>query len=170
MNFVRDIWDILSSIVGYFQFCTFIDEWDEGVLLRRGKFVRTVAKGIVWHLPFDIDEIHTMNVRPTAMELDEQSLLTADDQRIVISVVLMWSIFDIKKCMLDVEDASDTLGDIAVGYVAELVEEWDFADIRTHDFRKELKKRIQKQARKFGISVPTVKVSDLIAVRAYKLF
>lgn len=169
MNFVRDFWDILISIIGWFQICTFIDEWDEGVLLRRGKFSRTVSKGIAWHLPFGFDEITTMNVKPTAMELDEQVLTTSDGVKIVISVNLLWSIFDIKKCMVDVEDASDTLSDIALGFVQELVEETEWDEICTKEFRKELKARIQKQARKFGIGVSTVKIANLAETRVIRL-
>lgn len=169
MNFVRDTWDILWTVLGYFQICTFVNAWDEGVLLRRGKFSRVVKPGIAWHLPLEIDSIVTMNVKPSAMELDEQVLTTADGYKVVISVNLLWSIFDIQKCIVDVEDASDTLSDIALGFVQELVEETDCDDISTKSFRSALKQRIQKQARKFGITVSTVKVANFAETRVYRL-
>lgn len=169
MNFVTSTWDIIWEVLGWFQICTFLDEWEEGVVLRRGKFKKVAGAGICWHLPLDIDEIHTMNVKPDAMELDEQVLTTADEVKIVISVNMLWSIFDIKKCIIDVEDAEETLSDIALGYVQELVEETKWDDVRTKAFRKELKQRIQKQARKFGISVSTVKLANLAETRVYRL-
>jgi len=169
MNFVTATWDIIWQVLGWFQICTFIDEWEEGVLLRRGKFVRTVKPGIAWHLPLEIDEITTMNVKPDSMELDEQVLTTYDGTKIVISVNLLWSVFDIKKCIIDVEDAADTLSDIALGFVQELVEETEWDEIQTKAFRKELKLRIQKQARKFGITATTVKVANLAETRVYRL-
>lgn len=169
MNFIRDAWDILWSILGWFQICTFIDPWEEGILVRRGKFSRIVGPGIAWHLPLEIDTITTMNVKQDSMELDEQVLTTYDDRKIVISVNLLWSIFDIKKCMIDVEDASETLSDIALGYVHELVEETEWDEIRTKAFRSELKKRIQKQARKFGITASTVKIANIAETRVYRL-
>lgn len=163
------LFDVLFDIIGWFQICTFVDEWNEGVLLRRGKFSRVVKPGIAWHLPFGIDEIHLMNVKPSAMDLDEQVLTTADGYEIVISVNLLWSIFDIRKCLIDVEDASDTLSDIAVGFVHELVEETEWDEICTKAFRSELKRLIQKQARKFGITVSTVKVVNLAEARVFRL-
>lgn len=169
MNFVASTWDIFWEFLGWFQVCTFIDEWEEGVLLRRGKFKRTVKPGIAWHLPLDIDQIHTMNVKPDAMELDEQVLTTKDNKKIVISVNMLWSIFDIKKCMIDVENAEETLGDIALGYVHDLVEVTNWNDIRTKAFRNELKRLIQKQARKFGITASTVKIANLAETRVYRL-
>jgi len=111
-----------------------------------------------------------MNVKPDAMELGEQVLTTIDDVEIVIRAVLMWSIFDIKKCTLDVEVAEETLRDIAVGYVQELVEETKWTLIRTKEFRRELKRRIQGQARKWGITVSSVKLKDLAKTRAYRIF
>jgi len=169
MNFVRDAWEILWDILGYFQIITFLDEWEEGIVLQAGKYRRTVTAGWWLHCPLGIDEIHVMNVKPDAMELDEQVLTTADDYSIIIKVVLMWSIFDIKKCTLDVEDAADTLQQIAVGYVHDLVEETEWDDIRIKAFRTALKLSIQKQARKFGITVSQVKLQDLALTKVFRL-
>lgn len=169
MDFMRSAWDIIWEVLGWFQFCTFIDEWEEGVLLRRGRFVRVVKPGIAWHLPLEIDDITCLNVKTASMELAEQVLTTKDKQSIVISVNMLWSIFDIKKCVVDVEDAADTLSDIVLGYVHDLVEETTWHQIKTESFRKELKRLIQKQARKFGIAVSTVKIANLAKTRVYRL-
>ena len=163
---------------------TFIDAWEEGVLLRAGRMRESrqhwwqfwrrksyiVKPGIVFHLPFEIDEITTMNVKPTALELEEQSLTTGDNKEIVCRGVLMWSIFDIKKCTIDVEDAQETLGDIAVGVIQEMVEQQDWDYIRTPEFRSDMKKAIQKQSRKWGITVSTVKFQDLTLAATYRIF
>ena len=169
MDFIASFWGIIWEILGWFQICTFIDPWEEGIVVRRGKFSRIIGPGIAWHLPFAIDDIHTMNVKPAAMELDEQVLTTADGKQIILAAVLMWSIFDIKKIFLNVENASATLSDILVGFIHELVERstWDY--IRTPQFLVELKRIIQPTARKYGISVSTVKLHDLAETRVYRL-
>ena len=170
MNWVASAWDTLWEVLGWFQFITFVDEWEEGVVLQAGKFRRVLKPGWRLHLPFGIDEIYVMNVRLDAMELDEQVLTTLDGVKIVVRVVLMWSIFDIKKCTLDVDNAEETLQDIAVGFVQEIVEEYEWKDVQTKSFRTELKKRIQHQARKWGMAVPTVKLKDLAETRVYRIF
>lgn len=164
------LFDALWSLIEYFRFATVIDHWDQGVLLRFGKFKRTLDPGIRFHLPFSIDDIYTANIKPTALELAEQSLITYDDTRIVLRAVLMWSIFDIKKTLLEVEDYENTLADIAVGFIQEMVEESPWEDIRTPEFRRVLKKRIQKQARSWGITVSSVKFQDLCEARSLRLF
>jgi len=169
MNFIASTWEIIWDVLGWFQVCTFIDEWEEGVLLRRGKFSRAVGPGIAWHLPLGIDEITVQNVKPCAMDLGEQVLTTKDEVKLVISIVLMWSIFDIRKCLVDVENAEETLEQIALGYVHDRVEETKWNEIRTKAFRTELKHDVQKQARKFGISVATVKIANLAETKVFRL-
>lgn len=170
MDFVRSFWDIIWEVLGWFQVITFIDEWEEGVVLQAGKFRRVVKAGWWLHCPLEIDEFHTMNIRPTAMELAEQSLTTRDDVEIVCRGVLIWSIFDIKKAILDVEDASDSLNDIAVGIIQDQVEQQDWEYIRSPEFRKDVKKAIQRQARVWGISVKTFKFQDLVKAPSYRVF
>ncbi len=170
MNFVREIWDIIWEIIGFFQFITFIDEWEEGIVLQAGKFRRVLKPGWRMHCPFGVDELYTLNIRPDAMELTEQVLTTKDGVKIVIRGVLMWTIFDIKKCTLDVENAADTLGDIAVGFIQELVERTTWRKVQTRRFRKALTRRIDKQARKWGIAVSTVKLQDIAETRVYSIF
>lgn len=170
MNFVKDFWDIIWEVLGWFQLITFINPWEEGIVIQAGTFRRVLKPGWRWHLPFGIDELLTMNVKPAAMELEEQSLTSRDDKKIVCRGVLMWTVFDIKKCFIDVEDAEETLEDISVGVIQEQVEQADWSYIRSSDFRNDMKVAIQKQARKFGISVSTVKFQDLTLAESHRIF
>ena len=170
MNFVKDFWQVIWQVIGWFKVIVFIYDWQEGIVVQAGKFRRVLKPGWRWHLPLKIDEIITMNIMPTAMELEEQSLTTKNDVDIVCRGVLMWSIFDIRKCVIDVEDAEDTLNDIAVGIIQEQVEENEWSYIRSLEFRTDIKKAIQKQARTWGIKVPTFKFQDLVKANAYRVF
>ena len=170
MNFVKDFWDVLWKILGWFKIITFIEEWNEGLVIQAGKFRRTLKPGWWFHLPLGIDEIYIINVKPAALELEEQSLTTRDSMKIVCRGVLMWSVFDVKKIYIEVEDAEDTLGDIAVGVIQEQIEQQDWEYIRTPEFRTDMKKAIQKQARKWGITVSSVKFQDLTLADSYRIF
>ncbi len=170
MNFIKDFWDVIWEVLGWFQVITFIDPWEEGIVVQAGTFRRVIKSGWWLHCPFEIDEIFSMNVKPAAMELEEQSLTTADNKKIVCKGVMMWSVFDIKKVFCDVDDAEDTLGDIAVGIIQEMVEQQDWEYIRTPEFRADITKAIQKQARKWGISITKFKFQDLVLADAHRIF
>ena len=170
MNFVRDFWDVIWEVLGWFQVITFVDPWEEGIVVQAGKFRRTLKPGWWMHLPLTIDEIFTMNVKPAAMELEEQSCTTRDGKKIVCKGVMMWSIFDIRKAFEDVEDVEETTGDIAVGVIQEMVEQQDWEYIRTPEFRVDCKKAIQREARKWGVSCRKFKFKDLVLADSYRVF
>ncbi len=164
------LWEVIKEIWGWFEWLTFIDEWEEAVVLQTGRFRRVLKPGWWLIVPFAIDEVFTMNVKPSAMELDEQALTTSDDKDIVVKGVLMWSIFDIRKAICDVEDVEETLGDIALGIVQDMVETREWAYIKTAECRREIKKAIQVQARKWGITVSTFKFQSIVRARTFKVF
>lgn len=163
------LWEVIKELLRYVKFITFVDAWDEGVLLRRGTYVRVLKPGVVYHWPF-LDELHFMNVKPTALELEEQSLTTSCGRRIVCRGVLMWGIKDIYQCIVEVEDAESTLADIAVGVIQELVEVTRWEDITHKEFRQDVRRAVQKQAKEWGIKVSTFKFQDLTEARSYRLF
>ena len=170
MDIFTGLWMVIKEILGSIKVIVVIEEWEEAVQLRMGRFRRIRKPGWWFHRPFGIDEFYTFNVKPSAMELDEQALVTRDGHEIVVKGVLMWSIFDIRKAVCDVENAPDTLGDIALGIIQETVqvEDWDY--LRTEACRKDIKKRIQRQARKWGISVSSFKWQSIVQARTFKLF
>ena len=170
MDIFTGLWTVLKDIFRSFQIITVIYQWQEGVQLRMGKFKRVVTPGWWLHRPFGVDVFFTLNVKIAALELDEQALTTGDDVEIVVKGVLMWSIFDIRKAICDVEDVEETLGDIALGIIQDMVETqgWDY--LRTEECRKDIKKMIQRQARKWGVSVSSFKWQSIVRARTYKVF
>ena len=169
-NFVSGFWEIFKEIWRWCEFITVLDPWEEGVQIRFGKFQRVVQGGWWLHLPFLIDEFHCLNVRPTAMLLNEQALTTRDNKDIVVQGVLMWSVFDVKRALLDVENVTETLEQIAIGIVQDVVETQTWAYIRTPECRKDIKKAIQSQARRWGVTVSTFKFQSIVQADAYKIF
>ena len=169
MDFSKSCWEFFWEVLGWLQICTFTDPGEQGSVVRRGMIARVVKPGIAWHLPIEIDSIHTINIKLAAMSLKEQALTTKDGKKIILSAILMWSIINVKKVFLDVEDASDTLADIGVGVIHDHVERSNWEYICTPAFRADLKKAIQKTAHKFGISVSTVKFKNLAETKMYRL-
>ena len=164
------LFDVLFQVIGLFQFWTVIDAYEEGVLLRFGKYKRSVGPGLNFHLPFYIDSIKVDNVVPNCLSIPTQSLTTRDGKSVVIEALILWRIEDIKKVILDVEDATTSLHEITAGYIHEQVASNDWEEIRQPKFPDTLKKHIQKQAGKWGIKVMNVKFSDCSLSRSYRLW
>ena len=162
--------DLLVQFMGLFRVYTFILQWQEGVVLRCGKYHRTVTPGWCWLLPLNLERVVIDNVLPATLDLGIQSLHTADDIHVNIQASLLWKITDIRRVLLEVEDADDALVDAATGYITDMVEAHTWNEIRSPDFAKLLKSTIQKQARKWGISVMKVYISDCSKTGAIRIW
>ena len=162
--------DLVIQFIKLGQIYIFVDQYEEGVVLRCGKYKRTVGPGLHWLLPLNFETCLTDNVVMATDELDVQTLTTKDNKTINIALVLTWKITDIRRILLDVEDADDALTDAAAGYLGDMVETHTWAQIRKPEFVLTLKKQIQQQAREWGIKVIKVKCSQKAIGRGYKLW
>lgn len=152
----------LTGWVDWFQFIVVLEPYEEGVLTRMGKFKKVVKGG--WHfvIPFGVDEITKENVATEVAEMGTQSLTTGDGQTIQLAAVITYHIFDVRKYIIDVEDAGDALTDAASGYITDQVASTPWSEITKPSFSKSLKKHIQTQARKWGIGVTNLQFSDVV--------
>lgn len=167
---MEKIVDMLIGFIGMFRFFTVVDAFENGVKLRWGKYVKTVKPGFRWQLPLGIDEILTVNVVTDPVVVGPQSLTTKDGKSVVILAIVTWKTFDARKVLLEVDGAESALVDVSCGYIHEQVAAHTWATIRTPEFPNSLKKHIQKQARKWGISVTNVQFSDCSLSRSYRLW
>ena len=162
--------DLIVKFIGLFQVYTFIAQYEEGVVLRCGKYHRTVKPGWRWILPLNLESVLTDNVVPTTTALGVQSLHTIDGRHINIKGVLFWKITDIRRVLLDVEDADGVLADASRGYISEMVADHTWDEIRSPKFVRNLKSKIQEQAREWGIRVMKVYISDCSKTRAIRMW
>ena len=162
--------DLIVKFIGLFQVYTFIDQYKEGVVLRYGKYHRTIKPGWRWVLPLNLEYVLVDNVVPTTTKLGVQSLHTSDDHHINIQGVLLWKITDIRKVILNIEQADDALTDAATGYISEMVANHTWDEIRDPQFARNLKSKIQEQAREWGIRVMKVYISDCSKTRAIRMW
>lgn len=170
MNFITGAWDMIKELLAWAVFWVVIDQYEEGVLLRCGKFKRCLKPGLRFVLPCGIDKVQVDNVVLATLSLDTQSLTTKDGKAIVIEAFLTWKIIDIRKVLLEVEAVADALTDVASGYIAEQVSCHTWAVVRQPEFSRTLRKHIQKQAGQWGISVTNVQFSDCALAASYRLW
>lgn len=171
--------DLVINFLELFKFWIVIDEFERGVVLTLGKprdkrFLGffggyLLEPGIHWVWPMAIESVLTDNVVPTTVSLKPQSLTTKDGASIVISVAITWKIKDIRKLLLDVEDADGALVDSAHGAVCDLVSKNTWADIQLPEFSKELTRSVRKKAFRWGIEVDEVYVSDKVQTPSIRI-
>jgi len=161
--------DLVLQFLDLFKPFTVINEFEQGVLLRLGKYKRTLSSGFHWIIPFNVDNVLVDNVVPRTVNLGEQGLTTLDGKSITVSAVVTAQIRDIRRALLEVEHVDEALMDSCYATIGDLIVAHDWDSIRTAEFTETVTKACRKQAFRYGLEVLRVQFADRIPVRAFRL-
>jgi regulator of protease activity HflC (stomatin/prohibitin superfamily) len=146
-----------------------VDQYEKGILLRFGKFVRCVEPGLHIKWPY-ADKIMTEHVAWTTINLPPQSLVTKDDKNIVISAVIKYRVNDIKTFLLEVWDTVDAISDMTQGIIKKAVMSKTWEELRNEEVDNELAKKSRIEAKRWGIEIGAVTLANLAQIRSIRLF
>ena len=173
--------DLLVTWIKLFFIGFFINEYQQGVVLRLGKFHRQVGPGFHWKWPFDIEVEISTNVVPETMMVGPQSLTTQDGVSIVISTVVTFKVDDPRKYLLEVDGAQQVIEDTTYGAVASFVMDhtWDqlrsISPVGNGEKEKflnsdnEITKIVRRLAKSYGVEILNVRLSDCTKSRSIRL-
>ena len=145
-----------------------IREYEEAVLLRFGMFNRVMLAGIHFKIPL-IDEVLEQHVVVTTLSLDAQSLYTKDKQNIVVKAVIKYKIADVKTFLLEVYDAQDALSDMSQSIIKNVIMSMSMDECTDSELDNTLTKKVRVEARKWGVEVQQVTLTDLAPIRSFRL-
>jgi regulator of protease activity HflC (stomatin/prohibitin superfamily) len=145
-----------------------IREYEEAVLLRFGMFNKVMLAGLRFKIPL-IDEVLDQHVVVTTLSLDAQSLYTKDKQNIVVKAVIKYKISDVKTFLLEVYDAQDALSDMSQSIIKNVIMSMSMDECTDSELDNTLTKKVRVEARKWGVEVQQVTLTDLAPIRSYRL-
>lgn len=164
---------LLVEFIELFFVWRIVEHYEEGVVLRLGKYHRTVKPGRVWVLPFGIDVVMTHSVKTVTRNLSSQTLLTKDGETVVIALVIKFRVTDIQKFLLEVGDeetnGDEVLVDMAYGMLASKVQNSDYEDLSTQRFVDKVRTKIRQRCHRLGCELEQVWVTDCSPARAFRL-
>jgi regulator of protease activity HflC (stomatin/prohibitin superfamily) len=181
------LWDILKEFYYDLLFWVTINHYDRGVRLRVGKHIRPGIKvfrwrigklsgevlkpGFHWKWPF-ADNILTIMVKPTTLDLTEQSLCTHDGIEVVIECSIKYSVSNPTILLLEVHSATDALADMSKEIIGATMSMYDYNEVRgelREQFKLQVLRKIRDEARKWGIRVSTFNIATLSRMRSIRL-
>lgn len=163
------IMDWVEYLIAYFQFLFVIDQYDMGVVLRFGVYNRTVGPGLHLIAPFGIEESLEDTVVRTTSYLETQTVTSSDGKSVNITGILVYKIGNIKRWLLEVDDAEDALHDMTYGIISELAETKTWQQIMKPAFMEEVTELVQEEAISWGARVVAVKLADRVQSRSLRL-
>lgn len=163
--------DLLIEFAQLFQVFVYVDHYDEAVVLRFGKYHRTLKPGAHWVAPFGIEDLIDVNVKPEPMYLDTQSLHTEDEFAINIQVGLVYEVFNPKAFLLDYAESADQVAMLTAGVVAETVHNTKWGTMRdSNDWLRRVQTRANSSIRVRGAKITKMVVQDLANGDANRLW
>ena len=145
-----------------------IRDYEEAVLLRFGKFKQVLKPGLHFKIPM-FDEVIDQHVVVTALSLDAQSLYTKDKQNIVVKGLVKYKIADVKIFLLEVYDAQDAISDMSQSIIKNVIMSMTLEECTDVELDNTLTKKVRVEAKKWGVEVQQVTLTDLAPIRSIRL-
>jgi regulator of protease activity HflC (stomatin/prohibitin superfamily) len=169
---------MLESIIGwlreifkdYIQWWFFVNQYQEAVILRMGKYHRTMKPGLYFKWPFIEEVIHALTI-PTTYDLREQSLVTKDGISVTVQGMVKAKVTDTKKFSTEVYDQADALGDTTMGVIARVVMDGTYDDLKnpTVDVNNKITIKARAAAKQWGIEVMQVTLIQIAPAKNLRI-
>ena len=154
-------WSQISPVV-------IVPIYEEAVLLRVGKFLKILKPGLHFKIPL-FDEVISQHVVVTTISLPAQSLYTKDKQNIVCKGVIKYRIADVKIFLLEVYDAQDAISDMTQSIIKKIITSASLEECIDPEIDNLLTKKVRVEARKWGVDVQQVTLTDIAPIRSFRL-
>ena len=185
VRLIAGIFSILVLIVLVWTSYYTVQAESEGVVLRFGKFLKTVEPGLHFKLPFGIDQV---TVLPTRRQLklefgfvtpgytntdqpgtegpEERSMVTGDLNAALVEWVVQYRISDPKQYLFDVRNPGQTLRDVSETSMREVVGDRTVDEVITigrQDIEVAALARMQELATRYrlGVRVDQVQLKNV---------
>lgn len=143
-----------------------VNQWEKGVHLRFGKFLKVVEPGLKTKIPF-FDTILTTPVITQTVNLSPQTVTSEDEKSVVLSSIVRYHIHDVEKFLLGVMHANDVLVDTTQGIIRDMVEGSKWNDL--YDLGSVVTPEVNEEVSKWGITVEQVSFPDLGEIKTYRI-
>jgi membrane protease subunit HflK len=162
-------------IVGLWLFTGFyrVEPNELGIVTRFGKWVETTQPGLHYHLPVPIESVETPSVttqnrvdvglpstdvgRPVRRESADESLILTGDENIAdVAFSVFWVIDDAGKYLFNIQDPDETVRDVAVSAMREVIGRSRLQDAQTEGRGKiasEARDLIQQVLNSYGAGI-----------------
>ncbi len=161
-----------------------VDQTEQAVITRFGRYVRTSGPGLGWKLPFGIEKnynVPTQKVQTLTFgyrsgdgslssartNTDESVMLTGDLNIVDVEWIVQYRIRDPKAWLFNVRDKETTIRDISQSIMNQLVGDLPILSVMSnqrtqieYDAEKEIQSIFDRYG--FGIEIVTVKLQNIV--------
>jgi len=140
------------------------DQWEKAVVLRMGKFTGLRGPGIFFTIPI-IDKVDNyIDQRVRVTEFKAEQTLTKDTVPVNVDAVVYWTVWDVEKAALEVQDYDAAISYIAQTGLRDVIGKHELAELLQERDKVTdlLQKILDEQTNPWGITCQNVGIKDIV--------
>ena len=154
---------IVVAVLGWMATGLYRVNADErGIVLRFGAFAAATSPGLRWHLPWPIESVEKVAVTRVNTTRQQTRMLTADENIVVVDLVVQYQNADAQAFLFNVQDPEGTLSEIIESVIREVVGKYS-ADFVLLEGRAQIaiesQKLIQEALEDYEVGITVTKVN-----------
>lgn len=139
-----------------------INQYERGVVLRFGKFKRTLNPGLHIIIPY-IDVMKKVDIRTTPMDIPKQEVITKDNITVNVDAVVYFKVLDSKKAVLDITNYSYATSTFAQTALRDVTGNFELDELlsKRDEISSQIKEIVDKRTDLWGIDIEDVKLQNI---------
>ena len=153
----------VALVAGWFALgLRIINEYEQGVVLRLGRFVGVRTAGLKWIIPF-VDRMIIIDMRITAEQVPPQDVITRDNVSVKVNAVLYFRVVDPERAIINVENYMEATGQLAQTTLRSVLGQHELDELLAERDRLniDLQKILDQQTDQWGIKVANVEIKHV---------
>ncbi|MBI9055859.1 MAG: slipin family protein [Bacteroidales bacterium] len=140
------------------------DQWEKAIVLRMGKYNGLKGPGLFFIIPIvdKVDDYIDQRVRVTDFKAEQT--LTKDTVPVNVDAVVYWTVWDVEKAALEVQEYQRAISYIAQTGLRDIIGKHELAELlqERDKIAEDLQKILDNNTNSWGITCQTVGIKDII--------
>ncbi len=144
------------------------DQWEKGVVLRMGKYKGLRGPGPFMIIPVIDTVVNYIDQRIRVTEFKAEQTLTKDTVPVNVDAVVYWTVWDVEKAALEVQDYERAIAYIAQTGLRDTIGKNELSELlqERDKIAEDLQKVLDNNTNSWGITCQTVGIKDIIIPQA----
>jgi regulator of protease activity HflC (stomatin/prohibitin superfamily) len=154
---------VLAAAVLFVPSVRKLDEWERGIVLRFGRFLRVKGPGLFFLVPLADRIVQTVDLRIRVTDFSAQETLTKDSVTVTVDALCFWLVWDPEKAVLEVEDYQNAVILSAKTALRNSISSHDLSTFLEHGeiIQKQIQEEVDKKTTEWGITIQHIEITDI---------
>jgi regulator of protease activity HflC (stomatin/prohibitin superfamily) len=140
------------------------DQWEKAVILRMGKYIGLRGPGLFLVMPI-LDRVSSyVDQRLRVTDIRAEKTLTKDTVPVTVDAVVYWTVWDVEKAALEVQNYGDAVSFVALTGLRDTIGKHELADLlqNREKVAAELQRVLDESTNPWGITCNSVGIKDIV--------